>query len=437
MKPTIILVYPCILLEDNYPCSWIPYSVLAIASSLSNDKYHIVVFDENRKSKLDFEELLSSVDTPVCVGFSIMTGGGQIEHALALAALVKKIHPNTVTVFGGPHVNVLPEETLEHPLVDYVLAGPGQISFPLFVEALCNQSGYEDVPGMIGYRDGKLVCGKNRIPVPISLVPYNFDFIDIEDYIQHDSTISERTINYISAQGCVYKCRFCYETNQNNRYGRLPCETVIRDIKMLIDNYAVDGIKFYDADWFIDASRAEMLIDALTQLNVSWAASIHPNDILKTVKGSKTLLQKLATSKCKRLLMGMESGCDRVLKDVIDKRVTKEEIFRVAQEIANYGILGSYTFIVGFPGESQNEQGETFEFIEKLWTLTPRPETRVHIYTPYPGTQLYNNALDMGFVPPNDLSGWSDFDYYKARTPWTDKQLEQRVAEFTSMIPKM
>ena len=135
--------------------------------------------------------------------------------------------------------------------------------------------------------------------------------------------------------------------------------------------------------------------------------------------------------------MGIESGNDRILKDVVDKGVSKDDMFFVAQEISKCGILGSYTFIVGFPGESYEEQEETFDFIKRLWQLTPRPETRVHIYTPYPGTQLYEEAVSLGFVPPKELGGWSDFDYYKALTPWTDKLLEKRVADFTSMIPKM
>lgn len=90
MKRTIVLVYPQIIFEANYPCSWVPYSVLAIASSLPKDVYNVVIFDENRKSVLDFRKLLLDIDTPICVGFSIMTGGGQICKAIELAEIAKK-----------------------------------------------------------------------------------------------------------------------------------------------------------------------------------------------------------------------------------------------------------------------------------------------------------------------------------------------------------
>jgi len=178
------------------------------------------------------------------------------------------------------------------------------------------------------------------------------------------------------------------------------------------------------------------LIDELTRLGVCWAASIHPKDVLCAIKNEQPLLEKLAASKCKRLLMGVESGSNRVLKEIVDKGVSKDEMFFVAQEIAKHGILGSYTFIVGFPGETHEEQEESFEFIKKLSTLSPRPETRVHIYAPYPGTPLYDEALSLGFSHPQELGDWSDFDYYKAQTPWTNTSLEDRVKEFTLMIPK-
>ena len=437
MKRTIILVYPRIQFEANYPCSWLPFSILAIASSLPKDKFNIIIFDENRKTTLDFESLLKSIEDPLCIGFSIMTGGGQINSALTLAAIAKRTFPNGVTVFGGPHVNVLPEETLKHPLVDFVLSGPGQTSFSKFVEALDGRVDFEMVPGLFTYQGKNLICGKSNELTQSTLVPYDFNYINVGDYIQYDSTIAERTVNYISTQGCAYKCRFCYETNYKRKYGKLPRNTVVCDLERFISHFKVNGIKFYDADWFIDSNRAEYLIDVLTRLDVSWAASIHPKDILRAINRGNPLLEKLSTSRCKRLLMGVESGNDRVLSEIVNKGVTKEEMLFVAKEIAKYGILGSYTFIVGFPGETHNEQEETFDFIKNLWTLSPRPETKVHIYVPYPGTPLYDEALTQGFVPPRELSGWSNFDYYKAQTPWADMSLEQRVADFTSMTPKM
>lgn len=437
-KSVVILVYPRIQFEDNYPCSWIPYSILSIASAIKETRPNIevVVFDENRENISNFNTLLNEKENILCIGYSIMTGGGQIKHALELAYLAKRINPAIINVFGGPHVNVLPIQTLNHSLVDIVTSGPGQNSFPLLIDAIEDKISYDRVPGLAMYISGQLINGPENVLEANTLSPYDFQLINCNDYIRYDSTISKRTINYISSQGCVYKCKFCYETNYKRKYARLPCDKIIQDLEYFVREFNVDGIKFYDADWFINSKKYELLISALARLNLSWAASIHPKDILRAIANGETLLAQLATSNCKRLLMGIESGSNHVLKEVVDKGVTKEEIFFVAQEIARYGILGSYTFIVGFPGESVSEQEETFEFIRSLWTLNPRPETRVHIYTPYPGTALYDKTLSMNFTPPNNLEEWSSFDYYKSNTPWTDITLEQRVKDFTLQIPK-
>jgi radical SAM superfamily enzyme YgiQ (UPF0313 family) len=330
----------------------------------------------------------------------------------------------------------LPEETLRNQYIDAILFGPGQNSFPSFIRALINNAEYQNVPGLIMKNNNELLYGTENYLNNKDLPPYCFDFVDVSQYIQKDATIADRTINYISTQGCAYSCRFCYETNYKRKYYKIATDNVISDIEYFINNYNINGIKFYDADWFIEGKRSKFLIDKLTNLNICWAASIHPNDILVSLKNSRTLLEKLAKSNCRRLLMGIESGNDRVLSELVNKRIIKKNILKVCQEIAHYGILGSYTFIVGFPGETQEEQDQTFEFIQSLWELTPRPETRVHIYTPYPGTSLYDDAIRYGFVPPSNLEDWSDFDYYKAVTPWTNKSLEQRVLDFTQIIEK-
>jgi len=261
--------------------------------------------------------------------------------------------------------------------------------------------------------------------------------INIEQYIQRDSTIGSRTINYISTQGCIYSCRFCYETNYKRTYYKMNIDSIVADIKCFSSKYGVNGIKFYDADWFVDINRTDILSECLYAHKINWAASIHPKDILRGIKQDPEFLKKLRRSGCTRLLMGIESGCDRVLQEIIKKGTIKNDILAVTKKIAESGILGSYTFMVGFPGETEFEQRETFDLIEELWHLTPRPETRVHIYTPYPGTPMYQDAVTHGFVPPETLEKWSDFDYYKICTPWTNESLEHKVAEYTAMIAKI
>lgn len=436
-KDLVILAYPKIDHEKNYVYFWMPFSVLTVAKAITDETgLEVIIFDGNQKGELEWASLLrEKADRLLFVGLSLMTGGGQIGHAIHLMEIVKKISDVPIVV-GGPHVNVLSQQTAEHNLVDYALTGPGQTSAPKFAQFIMGAISYAEVPGLVSIKNGEAHFGSPNAPRSRDLGNYPWSLIDVEYYIRDDPTVASRTLNYVSSQGCVYKCRFCYETTYKRKWSSQPAEALLEDIGQMVDRFGVNGIKFYDADWFINLNRARDFCEGLlaSGLKISWAASINPNDVQKARTKQPGLLGAMAKSGCTRLLMGIESGSERVLRDVVKKEISREQIFSVAQEIARHGIMGSYTFIVGFPGESEAEVEETYEFLDQLRGLDPRPETRVHLFAPYPGTPLFDEAMKAGFSPPSSLEGWSNYDYYESQTPWTSPAIAMRARHNTHMI---
>lgn len=433
----ILLAYPKIDHEKDYVYSWMPFSLLTIAKPLLDAGIQVIIFDGNQCGTDSWEALLAQyASNATAIGMSIMTGGGQIAHALELA-LKARANPNCPPlVFGGPHVNVLAAETLQHPLVDAVIRGPGQNAIVPFVQALDNSALRSLVPGLSMKNGDGIVHGPDNPPRVEQLGAYPWHLLSVEQYIRKDPGIAERTLNYVSSQGCVYKCKFCYELTYDRKYSAMGAEHLLNDIEHLCRTYRLSGIKFYDADFFINLRRANLFAQGLTtrSLQIAWAASINPNDVRKARRLQPDLLANLAASGCCRLLMGVESGSDRVLSEIIQKEITAREIEVVAEEIASYGIRGSYTFIVGFPGETAADEDATYRLIDRLQRLTPSPETRVHLFAPYPGTPLFTTALQHGFKPPNSLEDWSRYDYYEALTPWTNDATVQRAREHTRMV---
>ncbi|MFI6005064.1 B12-binding domain-containing radical SAM protein [Streptomyces sp. NPDC051366] len=436
-RPLVILAYPKIDHEKNYVYFWMPFALLTLAKALRDSgMVDVVLFDGNQQDASAWERLLDEeLERTVCIGVSIMTGGGQIGHALDMVAAAKTRAHCPPVVFGGPHVNVLAEQTAAHPLVDAVLQGPGQNSITAYVASLLGRTRRQDVPGLVTHRCGQTRKGLVNPPRTGTMGAYPWDLLDIPRYIRDDPTVAERTLNYISSQGCVYICDFCYELVYQRKYSAMVAGDLLRDIADLKARYGITGVKFYDADFFVHLQRAMGFCEGLIDqgLDLKWAASINPNDILKARKKGMPLLERIAASGCTRLLMGMESGNDRVLDEVVKKQITRERLLDVAREIADNGILGSYTFIVGFPGESEAEMEDTYSLIEELRGLSPTPETRVHLFAPYPGTGLYDKALEHGFVPPDSLEGWSHFDYYTSLTPWTSEATADRARDETRM----
>jgi anaerobic magnesium-protoporphyrin IX monomethyl ester cyclase len=436
--PKVILVYPKVDHEKDYLYFWMPFSLLTVAKPLLDERIaDVVLFDGNQADAMAWKQFLDEhLRDSICIGVSLMTGGGQIGHALEMIREAKTRPNCPPVVAGGPHVNVLGEQTAEHALIDAVLQGPGHRSMPVFVRALVEDSDWSAVPGLIALTSEGMIKGPINPPTIDVFGRYPWHLLEVGQYIRRDATVAPRTLNYVSSLGCVYKCQFCYELTYKRKYSAMTALNLVDDIEELQNQYGITGVKFYDADWFINPKRAVGFCDEVIRrgLKLSWAASINPNDIIKARRTQPDLLGKVAASGCSRLLMGMESGSDRVLQDIVKKEITREQLKEVAAEIASNNILGSYTFIVGFPGETDAEVEETYSLIDELRTLTPTPETRVHLFAPYPGTPLYEQALHFGFVPPSDLEGWSSFDYYQSQTPWTSQATVDRARENTRMV---
>ena len=264
-KPLVILVYPKIDHEKDYVYYWMPFSLLTVAKPLLDlDIADVAIFDGNQRSSDDWPSFLDEhLDRTVCIGVSVMTGGGQIGHGLDLVRHVRERRNAPPVIFGGPHVNVLSEQTAQHPLVDAVLVGPGHRSMPALVQALLAQTAWDTVPGLVAMKDGRLIKGPSNPPTIEELGRYPWHLIDVGQYVRDDPTVAARTLNYVSSLGCVYKCQFCYELFYKRRYSAMGAGDLVDDISEIQKRFNINGVKFYDADWFINPKRAIGFCEAL------------------------------------------------------------------------------------------------------------------------------------------------------------------------------
>lgn len=438
MKKTVLLVYPKIEYEENYRYSWTPFSILALAGVLEREGYLPILFDQNSDLDVDLYSIIEPyLSEALCVGFSVMTGGGQIKNAIHLAEKIRASHPEMPLIWGGPHISALPQQTIRHPLVDVAVVGQGDITLSEIAAVIESRGDYNQVSGVyFKENSGEIAATSARqLTRKQDLPAYPWHMVNVSRYIRNDVTINDRTFGYVSSQGCPYRCRFCYEFGAYNAWwSAFDAQRLIGDVQSLVNEHNINGIKFYDADFFVNANRIQKFCVALqeNEIPVRWAGSANPNDILRLVANKKHVLDLIRDTQCTRILMGMESGSDRIL-EMIDKRVTSKQLRDVARIIADYGIIGSFTFIVGFPDESREDLQATLDLIDYIHSLGGQHESRVHIFAPYPGTPLYEQALQSGFHPNENFEDWSDYNYYQPQTPWVNSEIVDIVREYTRM----
>jgi len=431
-KGLIILYYPKTLHEKAYRHFYLPYSLLSIASMLDESLYQVMILDANLQiiSQASIETIISNRRL-VCVGISSMVGH-QIRGGLAFAKLVRSIDNSIPIVWGGPLSTMLPDLTISHPLVDIVVIGQGQITFKEVVRCLDAGGDLSKVQGIYFKHNGKVVKTPPRRFVSWKSFPQfasSYRLVDVYKYIRNDEHINSKTISYHSSQGCPFNCGFCSEVALwKHRWEGFDANYIVLDIVELIKNYGINGVKFYDAEFFVDRYRATKFAQRLLDkgIKIKWAAAVHPRNFLRLTDEQ---LYVLISSGLRRLLVGAESGVQSEL-DLVGKKITPGSIKWIAHKCSKLGIVCSFSFVTGYPGFPLEQILDTIRFANKLRQIDSEHECKIHLYAPYPGTPLYQLAISHGFIPPSTLNEWSYYDYYEKTTPWVPARMAKLVAKF-------
>jgi radical SAM superfamily enzyme YgiQ (UPF0313 family) len=434
-KQKIILFHPRTCHDKNYRNFWIPYSVLSVGSQLSNNGYDVEILDNNFKQK-GHDEIVCSLTRPDMVGISAIIGH-QISEGLDFATKIKEKFPEVPILFGGTAPTILPEQFFESDCVDVVVRGQGEQTSTEVVEALKDKRGLENIPG-ISFKDknGKVVHNSARMPVSRdSFAAYDYSLVNPRDYLRTDNEISGKVLNYISSQGCPFGCGFCSEVALYDRKW-IPnsLERIMHEVGELVEQHGANGIKLHDANFFANKKRVLSFAKEMQKRgwNIQWAGSAHPKNILVLDDNELKLVRE---SGCSRILIGAESGNDEELK-YIKKGITTTHVVEVAQRLGKIGISGGFTVIVGYPGFPEENISRTLEFGKKIISISSLHEVKAHVYAPYPGTPLYQEAIKHGFVAPKTLEDWANYDYYEVQTPWLKQDVTNRISAFNKEYHK-
>ena len=421
---TILLFHPKTIEHS----SWyrIPLSLLAVASQLDKNKYEIIIIDASIDKEYG-KRILSLIKQKdvLCVGITAMTGY-QIKGALEISRLVKK-NSKIPVVWGGWHSSILPEETLKSKYIDFVVRAQGEETVKELIESLEQKSDLSKIDGLSYKKGNKIISNKPRDFADINnFKPMDYSLVDVNKYIIK-TDFGKKTINYISSQGCPYNCGFCAEVTVNKcRWSGLPAQKVVDELAYLVKKYKVDGFIFDDNSLFVDNKRVLDICKGILEkkLNIKWGqANGRVDQLQKLTEDEWGLLRK---SGCSSILIGAESGSDKVLK-LINKRINEKVTINVLKKAKKYGISMEASLMAGFPQEPEKDLNKTLELIKLTSSISKNHKALLFFYTPYPGTPLFNMAVKHGLKKPKTLEEWSKYDLEHANTPWLSSSYVRKL----------
>jgi radical SAM superfamily enzyme YgiQ (UPF0313 family) len=222
--------------------------------------------------------------------------------------------------------------------------------------------------------------------------------------------------NIVGSRGCPYNCTFCgaaVSANPELLIRVRDPEDIIGELDQLHDEYGVTAFRFVD-DLFLGVGRViEEQMAAFTRHHIGeryvWDATGRIN-VLDRISDRE--LDRLVVNGLREVALGIESGSDRILK-AMDKRINAEMTERVARRLVEHGIGVKGYFILGFPGESEEDIEATVHHIRTLWDIADRNpgdiRASVFEFRPYPGTPVWTTLVDAGHSP-DELLAYGDVD---------------------------
>ncbi len=419
-----------------------PLSVMAIGAALPEGTSWEIV-DGNRPSVDPFAEIVARVEAnaatrdPVrAIAMTVMPGP-QLVSAVPLARQLDARFPNIPIIWGGYFPSLYPAPVLNAPYIDWAVRGQGEQTFHELLEVVDGKRDPRAVPGL-AFRDGEVHVvnperkwvGPDELPSP----PYHK--IPVDDYL-HPTFLGSRSGVYHASIGCPYGCKFCGVISVLGSREKLQApERTARDLEGLVHNHGMNGVHFYDNNFFVREDHALELCERITPLHLAWWCEARIDALLRF---SDATWRALVRSGLKMVFLGAEAGSDDVLRKM-NKKLTTAQTLEVAAKTREHGIIPEFSFVLGDPDEPERELENTLALIRRLKLLNPAMELITYMYTPTPQRRGTYGDVDALAGTPDTLEEWTQPEWVAWMThedpqvPWLTPRLKARLDDFALVL---
>jgi radical SAM superfamily enzyme YgiQ (UPF0313 family) len=327
-------------------------------------------------------------------------------------------------VWGGIEPTIEPERCIEH--ADTVCIGEGEE--PLVQLARRIKDGYDDIPGLWVRRDGQVV--RNPVPAPVD----ELDSLPFPDYspqnkflIDANRLISGYSVRHfngmyeiMSSRGCPFSCSFCcsaFLKGIHPRYRRIrrrSPEHVVEELVAAKRTHDIRYVNFHDDVFTFDGEWIERFAGLYTRdVDIPFRANIHP------AMANADILETLKRSGLERVTIGVQSGSERLLRDVYHRPVSNEKAVRAMETLERLDIQYDVDMITSNPIETEEDCRETLDLL-----LEAPPKCRLNgglsKLSFFPNSAIEQMVKEMDPEPQVDERM---FDFYNRLYLLTDSRL--------------
>ena len=401
-----------------------PLALVAVGSALDQEQYEVVIVDGRLESP---ETLLAQLQDALCLGVTVLTGA-PLRNALAVTRQVNRRFPKLPIIWGGWHPSLFPQMCLAEPAVMAAVIGQGEATFAEIVNRLAGGQTLVDVPGAaVRHESGQIVLNPPRPVHDINDFPaHDYDLIPVNRYFRQKG---RRQLDYISSQGCRFRCNFCADPAVYNRnwYGLAP-ERMVGEIANLWHRYRFADLAFQDETYFTHSRRVAAVAEGFLRagLDFTWFGTMRADQGRRLDDEIFALCRR---SGLRTVMIGLEAGAQETI-DHIQKDIRVQDMWATAEKLLRYNIGAIINVIVGFPGEPPESVSETLRVARELRAMSPNFHLSVFYFKPYPGNPIAARLRQQGYTFPRTLEEWAGFDYVGNANQWLTPDQQSEIEHF-------
>lgn len=427
------------LLSQNRQFQWftnptyIYPMVPSYAASLMKSRGHEVMWDDGIAAGMTYaawrERLLR--ERPGLVAMESKTP--VIKRHWRIVDEIKRLLPDAKVALMGDHVTALPEESLRECDVDYVIAG-GDFDFILAGLADHLAGDRPDPPGGVWSRDGQ----DHRFSGPASL-EHDLDTLPHIDreltnwrlYAYKNGNFKYTPGTYVMAgRDCWWgRCTFCSWTTlyPGRAYRTVSVPRHLEEIGRLTSDLGVREI-FDDSGCFPRGAWLDEFCRGMVNSGLSKKVVMGCN--MRVGELSMEQWKNLKAANFRFVLIGLESMSQSTL-DRLKKGIRVEQIEETLTMARKAGLEPHITTMVGYPWETRDDAQKTIDFAKRLFSKGILHTLQATIVVPYPGTPLFEEARQNGWLTTED---WDEYDMRDS--VWKSPVSNQDVIRFKDELYK-
>lgn len=381
----------------------------------SFNQYKIILDDLSHPIWKEVREVIKDVK-PDFIGIKMYTG--TFKSAQHVAEIAKESNPAMKIIVGGTHPTLDPIGTIKTGYYDYVVRGEGEYTVLDIVSGV-------DVRQIKGItfkdKDGAIINNEDRGFVEeLDSLP----FPERDKLYSGNGKIDVGAI--ITSRGCPFQCTYCASSqiwDKKVRYRGV--DNVLEELEYMVKCKGVSLIRFQDDTFTLNKKRAIEILEGILSkgLKIKWTCDTRIDKL------DKEILQVMKKSGCIRVKVGVESGSDEVLKR-IKKGLSVEQIRKAVEMIKEVGIPLTVYFMIGFPGETDDDVRKTIRFADEI----KADYYSLSIVAPYFGTQVHSDLEKSGFE--FDKHHWEYFYHQSTEMIMNTKISQHLIDEFFNLNEK-